>query len=181
MQKEINQAINILRKGGIILYPTDTIWGIGCDATNSEAVDKIYRIKNREEEKSLIILVSNESSLKEITRMNPIKSTTTKPTTIIYPRAYGIANNILAKDRSVGIRIPQDNFCKKLIQNFGKPITSTSANMSGEKNPKKFSDITKDILDKIDYIVNLRKKEIMDEPSSIIKINNFGEQYTIRK
>lgn len=182
MQKEINTCINVLKQGGTILYPTDTIWGIGCDATNIEAVEKIKKIKNRTAQKSLIILVDTRSRLKTIinTKYN-INYPNLKPTTIIYPKVYKIAKNILAEDGSCGIRIPEDEFCKKLIKQFGYPITSTSANISREGTPRKFSEINQAILKDVDYIVNLRREEIMETPSKIIKIDDIGNIKVIRE
>jgi len=182
MYKEINNCITTLKKGGVILYPTDTIWGIGCDATNKKAVEKIKKIKKRQDDKSFIVLVDTLSQLRNITKKNyNIKNDSKKPTTIIYPKVYGIANNILANDGSCGIRVVKDIFCQKLIKKFGVPITSTSANISGNKNPKNFSEVDIHILNNVDYIVNLRREEFMENPSRIIKINNLDKIEIIRE
>ena len=182
MYKEIDNCITTLKKGGVILYPTDTIWGIGCDATNKKAVEKIKKIKKRQDNKSFIILVDTLSQLQNITKKDySINYDSTKPTTIIYPKVYGVANNILANDGSCGIRIVKDIFCQRLIKKFGMPITSTSANISGTKNPKKFSEIDIDILNNVDYMVNLRREEYMKNPSRIIKIDNFDNIEIIRE
>ena len=156
MQTEINNAIEILKEG-VILYPTDTIWGIGCDATNVKAIEKIYRIK-KEMTVTLISLVCNVNQLKKITSIQPQNIDKLKNTTIIYPKVNIIAENAKANDGSAGIRITSDKFCKKLVKIFNKPIISTSANISGKMYPKCFSEIEEEITKKVDYIVNLRKK-----------------------
>ena len=170
----LDEAINILEKGGIILYPTDTIWGIGCDATNNIAVSKIYDIKKRNESKALITLIANKQQLKKHTKIVVQKTKNKKPTTIIYPNVKGLANNLLANDNSAAIRIVQHEFCKKLILKFKKPIVSTSANISGEKYPRKFSEIKKEIIQSVDYIVPLQKKNETEQPSSIIQVDHSG-------
>jgi L-threonylcarbamoyladenylate synthase len=180
MQKEINSALQVLINGGIILYPTDTIWGIGCDATNSKAIEKIYKIKKRTESKALISLVSDKTQLQNITNSIPNFDITTKPTTIIFPNIIGISSNLLAKDSSAAIRIVNDKFCNELIQQFGKPIVSTSANISGSVFPKQFSEITDEIKTNVDYVVNLRQAEIMNKPSQIILINMNGSIKKLR-
>ena len=171
MQAEINKALDTLKQGGIILYPTDTIWGIGCDATNTDAIAKIFKIKNREDSKALISLVANKQQLKAITENIPNQDITSSPTTIIYPKIKGLGQNLLAENGSAAIRIVKDKFCQKLIFSFGKAIVSTSANISGEKAPKQFSEILKEIKNNVDYIVNLRQNELMSTPSSILIIN----------
>jgi len=170
----LESAIHILRKGGTILYPTDTIWGIGSDATNPEAISKIYKINKRKESKSLITLVANKKQLKEYTNINIVEAESNKPTTIIYPKIKGLAHNLLANNGSAAIRIVQNDFCKKLIFQFGKPIVSTSANISGEKHPNKFMEIKEEIIKNIDYVVNLQKDELMCTPSNIIQVNANG-------
>lgn len=171
MRKEINNALEVLKNGGIILYPTDTIWGIGCDATNTNSIEKIYKIKKRAESKALISLVGNEIHLQKITNLIPDFNITTKPTTIIYPTIRGLSPNLLARDGSAAIRISTDKFCKELIQKFGKAIVSTSANISGEQSPRQFSEIKDEIRNNVDYIVNLRQDELMNTPSQIILVN----------
>ena len=174
MQLEIKNALEILKSGGTILYPTDTIWGIGCDATNTEAVEKIYKIKKRIESKALISLVANASQLKQLCSKIPKECLNKKPTTIIYNHVNGLANNLVAINGSAGIRIAQDKFCKELIKAFGKPIVSTSANISGEHSPINFSEISQEIKNNVDYIVNLRHNEDMQTPSAILHINSDG-------
>jgi len=175
MTSEIRKSLAHLKKSNIIVYPTDTVWGIGCDATNENAISKIYKIKNRAESKSLIVLVSSLNMLKSYVKVsnkniNFIKSTT-KPTTIIYENPIGFAKNTIASDNTIAIRIVKDEFCRKLIKRFGKPIVSTSANNSGEATPKSFSEISKSILEGADYVVNLHQNKINSKSSTILKIN----------
>ncbi len=187
MDEEIKNALAVLHKGGTILYPTDTVWGLGCDARNKEAVNKIFKIKQRAEYKSMVVLVSDEKMInryvKEVTNINwYLLESAEEPLTIIYPDGRMLAENIIAADGSVGIRIVKDEFCKNLIHKFGKPIVSTSANVSGEESPNSFNDIKLDIMNKVDYIVNLRQKETNDtKPSTIIKIAMNGEFKILRK
>jgi len=180
MQTEINEALVILKSGGIILYPTDTIWGIGCDTTNPKAIAKIYKLKKREDSKALISLVVNTKQLKNITGNIPDFDITSVPTTIIYPKPKGLSPNLLAENGSAAIRIVQDNFCQQLIQLFGKAIVSTSANISRNKTPKQFSEISEEIKNNVDYIVNLRQNELMSTPSTILLINEDGSVKKIR-
>ena len=180
MEEEITQSLKILQDGGVILYPTDTIWGLGCDATNMDAIQKIYNIKQRKESKALITLVSDKKMLKKLTDSVPDTDITSDPTTVIYQNIEGLSDNLLAEDGTAAIRIVQDNFCKQLIEIFGKAIVSTSANISGTKSPKQFSDITDDIINNADYIVNLRKKERRENPSRIIKIEKNGSITKLR-
>ena len=180
MEEEIIQSLKILQSGGVILYPTDTIWGLGCDATNPDAIQKIYNIKQRKESKSLITLVSDKKMLKKLTDSVPDTDITSAPTTVIYQNIVGLSNNLLAEDGTAAIRIVQDDFCKQLIEGFGKAIVSTSANISGTESPKQFSDITADIIDNADYIVNLQQKERRENPSKIIKIEKNGSITKLR-
>lgn len=180
MEEEITQSLKILQDGGVILYPTDTIWGLGCDATNPDAIQKIYNIKQRKESKALITLVSDKKMLKKLTDSVPGTDITSDPTTVIYQNIEGLSDNLLAEDGTAAIRIVQDNFCKQLIEIFGKAIVSTSANISGTKSPKQFSDITDDIINNADYIVNLRKKERRENSSRIIKIEKNGSITKLR-
>lgn len=180
METEISKALDVLKSGGIILYPTDTIWGLGCDATNPDAIQKIYNIKQRKESKALITLVSDKKMLKKLTDSVPDTDITSDPTTVIYQNIEGLSDNLLAEDGTAAIRIVQDDFCKQLIEIFGKAIVSTSANISGKKSPKQFSDITDDIINNADYIVNLRKKERRENSSRIIKIEKNGSITKLR-
>jgi L-threonylcarbamoyladenylate synthase len=184
---EINKCIDVLKQGGTILYPTDTVWGIGCDATNEEAVAKVYKLKKREDSKSMIILLDNEAKLLAYIREVPeqaydLMDYSEKPITIIYPDAKNLAPNVIADDRSIAIRITKDDFCRRLIEKFRKPIISTSANISGDSAPASFSMINKEIIEGVDYIVNLRQNENHQvSPSTIIKLGLRGEFKIIRK
>ena len=180
MQKEITKALNVLKNGGVILYPTDTIWGIGCDATNSDAVSKIFKTKKRADSKALISLVANKKQLRNITRNIPDLDITSSPTTIIYPSSVGLSKKLLADNGSAAIRIVQDDFCQQLIKKFGKAIVSTSANISGSAHPKQFSEISDEIKRNVDYIVNLRHNELMTTPSTILMINKNRNNTKIR-
>lgn len=177
-QQDIEQCLAVLRSGGLILYPTDTIWGIGCDATNPAAVEKVFSLKQRPDEKALIVLVADERdvlqhvaspdlSLFDYLQQQP------KPTTVIYDGAIALADNLIAKDGSIAIRICNETFCKHLIKRFRKPIVSTSANISGQPSPKIFAGISDEIKNGVDYVVKFRQEdETVAEPSSIIKWNN---------
>ena len=190
----MNEILNILRNGGVILYPTDTVWGIGCDATNPEAVAKVYEIKKREDSKSLVLLASDMDMIcryvKEIPEMAvQLVEVNDKPMTIIYPGAvvgekdcmkadrHVLAYNTVAEDGTVGIRIPMMDFCQQLVAKLGRPIVSTSANISGEPTPKKFAEISEDIKSAVDYIVDPSlEKGATGQSSSIIKV---GLDYSI--
>jgi len=182
----VNKSYQQLKKEGIILYPTDTVWGIGCDATNEIAVAKIFKIKKREESKSLVILVNSLEMLKQYIDGIPesvldILKKARKPITIIYNNPKGLAKNVIAKDNTVAIRIANDEFCQKLITKLGKPIVSTSANISGLTTPSTFKEIDQAILDTVDYVVNLYHDKKTGSPSSIIKVNGKGELVYIRE
>ncbi len=164
-ESDIQKCLEVLRTGGTILYPTDTIWGIGCDATNEKAVEKIYALKKRSESKSLIVLVSDDGMLNRFVKNIPalawdLIDMADKPLTIIYDAAKGIAKNVLAEDGSIAVRKTSDEFCQRLIHKFGKPIVSTSANISGENAPKNFSEVSDEIKKTVDYIVNWRQDDI---------------------
>ena len=180
MKTELKKALSTLKEGGIILYPTDTIWGLGCDATNAEAVAKIYSIKKRVNSKALISLVADKNQLQKHTTVNIQQAENSLPTTIIYQQVCGLTSNLLGENESAAIRIVQDDFCKQLIQLFGKAIVSTSANISGNQTPKQFSEISDEIKNNVDYIVNLRQNELMSTPSTILMINKDGSIKKIR-
>lgn len=174
-QHDIDQCLEVLRNGGLILYPTDTVWGIGCDATNEKAVEKIYQLKKRPDEKAMIVLVADEKEVlqhvanPDLQLFDHLKNTT-KPTTVIYEGAIGFARNLLGKDGSIAIRICRDQFCKHLIKRFRKPIVSTSANISGHPAAKTFAEINDEIKKAVDYVVKYRQDdETIAEPSSVIK------------
>lgn len=177
-EKDIEQCLKVLRDGGLILYPTDTVWGIGCDATNEAAVEKIYALKKRPDEKAMIVLVADEREviqyvagpdLQVFDYLQEVK----KPTTVIYEGAIGLADNLVAADGSVAIRICNDVFCKHLIKRFRQPIVSTSANVSGESPAKNFTEISDYLKTGVDYIVDYRQEDISPAvPSAIIRWTN---------
>jgi L-threonylcarbamoyladenylate synthase len=186
MDEIVLETARIIREGGIILYPTDTIWGIGCDATNFHAVQRIYQIKQRSDQKSMLVLMNERSMLQQYlveipaTAM-PFIQSPKKPTTIIYPGARNLAANLMAPDGSIGIRITRDPFCKKLITLTGTPLVSTSANVSGNPSPLTFSDIDPRIHEKVDYVVNWRQDErVPSAPSTILKIKRDGKVVVLR-
>ena len=186
MKNDIIACLNVLSRGGIILYPTDTVWGIGCDATNEAAVAKIYRLKNRSEEKSMIILLAEEDKIlnytnqEHLTIFDYIKGLT-NPVTVIYNEAKNLAKNLINKDSSIGIRIVKDDFCRQLIRAFGKPIVSTSSNVSGYPPPAFFSDIDLKIRDGVDYVVQHRQDDdTPGRPSTVIKLNEDASFTIIR-
>jgi len=187
LKDEINKALEVLKNGGVILYPTDTIWGLGCDATNVEAVDKLLSIKNRPAEKSLIILLDVDSKLQSyITEVPEVAydliEYAENPLTIVFPGAKNLAPNVINVDRSVGIRIIKHDFCTPLIQRFRKPIVSTSANLSGKPSPKFFDDIDPEILELVDLVVNFEQENRnIKKPSTIMKLSPGGQFEFIRK
>lgn len=182
----IQNIVTLLKREETILYPTDTVWGIGCDATNEKAVAKIFRIKQRAESKSLIILVDSLEMLQNYVEFIPKKALeilreSKKPTTIIYKKPKDLAENCIAKDHTIAIRIVQNEFCQELIRQFGKPIISTSANISGAPTPKSFSEISNTILDSVDYVVNLQQQKITGASSKILRITDTNEVEVIRE
>ena len=184
---EVDKCVEILEREGTILYPTDTVWGIGCDATSQKAVEKIYHIKQRVESKSLIILLADIKDISKYVEKVPgiaidLMKNVERPTTIIYPNAINLAKNVVADDNSIAIRIVKNEFCKCLIRTFGKPIVSSSANISGEQTPVVFKLISKEILDHVDYVVNLYQDVLQElKPSRIIKLSENGEFDIIRQ
>ena len=157
-EKDIENCLGELKRGGLILYPTDTVWGIGCDATNEKAVEKIYKLKRRSDEKAMIVLVADEKDIMQHVAAPDLSlfdylDKATKPTTVVYEGALGFADNIVAKNGSIAIRICKDEFCRQLIKRFRKPIVSTSANISGMPAPKFFKEISDEIKSGVDYIV----------------------------
>jgi L-threonylcarbamoyladenylate synthase len=184
--KEIQNISALLEGGKTLLYPTDTVWGIGCDATNYKAVSEVYKIKQRSESKSLIILVNSLKMLQDYIESIPEKAieeinSAEKPTTIIYNNPKGLAANCIASDNTIAIRIVQNDFCKAIIKEFGKPIVSTSANISRKSTPKSFSEISATILNSVDYIVNLQLEEFSKSPSRILKIDVNGAIVILRE
>jgi L-threonylcarbamoyladenylate synthase len=186
MIKDIQNSLKVLKKGGIILYPTDTIWGIGCDATNPLAVNKIFSIKKRSDSRSLLVLLDDPERLsfyiKEIPEIAwELIKVSDHPLTIVYPGGINLAPNIIHTDGSVGIRITGDKFCKELIRQLGKPIISTSANLSGESPPSIYMDISEKIKSRVDYIVKWRQDDTARKtPSPVIKVGQRGEIEIIR-
>jgi L-threonylcarbamoyladenylate synthase len=184
-EQDIEKCLDVLRGGGLILYPTDTIWGIGCDATNPKAVERVYQLKKRSDEKALIVLVADERDIMQHVAAPDLSlfdylATTIKPTTVIYEGALGFADNLIGNDGSIAIRICHDEFCRHLIKRFQKPIVSTSANISGMPAPKNFKEIADEIKNGVDHIVQYRQNdETSSQPSSLIKWNN-GEVTVIR-
>ena len=186
MIEDIKAALDVLQKGGIILYPTDTIWGIGCDACNENAVKKVYEIKNREDSKSMLVLMENVAMLDRYINEVPeiaydLIELTDKPLTIIYDGAKNLAKNLIAEDGSVGIRMTTEAFSSELIRRFKRPIVSTSANISGKPSAACFSEIDLKIIESVDYVVKYRQDDFEKaEPSGIIKLGRGGEIKVIR-
>lgn len=185
MNTEVKKAVEVLLKGGLILYPTDTVWGIGCDASNAEAVDKVFKLKQREDSKALICLVADDRMLKKYIKKIPeaaysILDVSEEPITIIYDEPQNLAANLIASDNTIAIRIPNDDFCFQLLRHFNGAIVSTSANISGFPTPKSFKEISPEILKGVDYVVNLHREKINTKPSSIIKLSNDGKVKIIR-
>jgi len=185
MDTEIKNSLKMLKEKKTLLYPTDTVWGIGCDATSEEAVARVFGIKNRSESKSLVILVDGFAMLKKYIPEVPkavleLLSKTTNPTTIIYDNPAGLAKNVVAADNTVAIRIVQNEFCRELIHLFGKPMVSTSANISGNPTPKSFKEIEQSILESVDYVVNLQRDDVNEKSSTILKVNEKGDITVLR-
>ena len=182
----MEQIIQTLKSGGTILYPTDTIWGIGCDATNIDAIEKIFEIKKREKTKSMIILVESEKRLQDLVDVPEmaweIMDLSEKPVTIIYDHPRNLPKELLAEDGSVGIRLVKNDFLKKLISKLNKPLVSTSANFSGEKSPMKFLDISQEIVDAVDFVVEENQDKVSEySGSSIIRVWSDGRIKVIRE
>jgi L-threonylcarbamoyladenylate synthase len=183
---EAENALKVLKAGGTILYPTDTIWGIGCDATNARAVENIYKIKQRAESKSLIILVDSFEKIGQYVAKVPditfdLVSGVEEPLTIVFANAKNLAKNVIAHDKSIAVRIVKNTFCQKLIQQFEKPIVSSSANISGEATPLYFNKIDKEIIRQVDYVVKVGQDNLKEvKPSKIIRINEDGSYEIIR-
>lgn len=186
-EEDIKNSLVILKGGGIILYPTDTLWGLGCDATNPSAVEKIFKIKSRKENKSLLILVDGEFMLDRYLKDIPeiaieLSNVSDTPLTIIYPLGKNLAEGVCNDDGSVGIRICRDNFCSELISRFRKPVVSTSANFSGKPSPGNFSEIEKSVIDSVDYVVKYRQNDRQIQTASpVIKIEQNGTIKIIRQ
>ena len=183
---EIHNAFEVIKNGGIILYPTDTVWGIGCDATNEEAIKKIYALKKRVESKSMIVLMNSERMIYNVFKEVPevawqILDLSEKPTTLILDNPRNVAKNIIAEDNTLGVRLVNDPFCFKLMERMKKPLVSTSANISGILSPTSFKEISPEIINGVDYVVNLHREKIAGKPSTIIKLTNDSQVKVIRK
>ena len=186
MNEEVHKAYEIIKEGGIILYPTDTVWGIGCDATNPDAVSKIYKLKQRAESQSMICLVNGEKMMYNIFKDIPevawqIIDLSEKPTTLILDKPRNVAPNLIAADNTLGIRMVKEPFCFKLMEKMRKPLVSTSANMSGKPTPIAFKDISNEIIKGVDYVVNLHHEKIAGKPSTIIKLTSDSQVNVLRK
>lgn len=187
LRDEVNKAFEVLKNGGLILYPTDTLWGIGCDATNEEAVEKVIKLKGRSKEKSLIVLLDNDNKLQSYVKEVPeiaydLIEYAENPMTIIYSGAKNLAKNAIAKDGSIGIRIVKHQFCEQVLQRFRKPIISTSANLSGQPPPSFFNEISIEIKQGVDYIVNWEQDDTtIKKASAIMKLEPGGLFSFIRK
>lgn len=186
-EQDIKNAVQVLKEGGVILYPTDTVWGIGCDATNAEAVAKVYKIKHRDDSKALICLVDSDARLQRYVRNVPavawdLLDAAIKPTTVILDGAVNLAPNLIAEDGSIALRITKEPFSKELCYRFQKALVSTSANISGEPAAQNYADISQELLDSVDYVCFSRRQEHKPHtPSSIIRLKPDGEVTIIRK
>src|SRR6478609_6554975 len=186
INQEIINAYEVIQKGGIILYPTDTVWGIGCDATNAEAIAKIYKLKQRVETKSMIVLMNGEKMMYNVFKDIPevawqILDLSEKPTTLILDSPRNVAPNIIAEDKTLAVRLVKEPFCFKLMERMKKPLVSTSANISGQPTPKSFKEISPEIIKGVDYVVNLHHDKINTKASTIIKLTNDSQVKVIRK
>lgn len=187
MEKEIELALEALRKGGLILYPTDTVWGIGCDATNADAVARIYALKRSENKHSMLVLCESADMVVRYVNKAPgiafeVMEMATKPLTLILPGAGGLAENLIPEEKTLGVRVPDHEFCRKLLRKFGRPIVSTSANISGEPTPKNLAEVSREIIDGVDMVVNPRfQGRPTGKASSIIAFGEGGEVKIIRE
>lgn len=186
MKEAVQSAVDALKRGEVILYPTDTIWGIGCDATNPDAIEKVYKIKARDLNKPLLVILDDDRNLNRYIKEVPdvawdLLDHSDKPMTIIYPEAYNLAPNLPAVDGSIGIRIVKHDFCQAVLRKFNKPLVSTSANFSGEPSPKSFEEISQRLRDAVDYVVPSSIKAGGNRASSIIKLGVGGQVQIIRK
>lgn len=186
MEEQVKQALEVLTSGGLILYPTDTVWGIGCDATNAEAVEKIYALKRRTDKLSMIVLVDSVDNVVRYVRQVPdvaweLLETADKPLTLILPEGVGVASNLLPPEMTIAIRVPKNEFCQALLRKLRRPLVSTSANISGEPAPMDFAGISPEIITGVDLTVNPEcDKESTGKPSSIIRLGMGGEFTIIR-
>lgn len=185
IREEVQKAYEVLSQGGIILYPTDTVWGIGCDATNEDAVRKIYALKQRPETKAMSILVNGDRMMYQIFKEIPevawqIIDLSERPTTLVLDHPRNVAKNLIGPDNSLGVRLVKDPFCFKLMERLKKPLVSTSANLTGAPTPNSFAEISKSIIDSVDYVVNLHRERQNGKPSAIIKLSADSQVKIIR-
>ncbi len=186
MEKELELALEVLRRGGLILYPTDTVWGIGCDATNAEAVERIYKLKRSEDKHSMLVLCRDADMVVRYVDKAPgiafeVMEMATKPLTLILPGATGVAANLIPETDTLGVRVPDHEFCQRLLHKFGRPIVSTSANISGEPTPKNLAEVVREIIDGVDFVVNPRfQGKPTGKPSSVMSLGEGGEVKIIR-
>ena len=186
INQEVFNAFEVIKNGGIILYPTDTVWGVGCDATNPEAVAKIYQLKKRAETQSMICLMNGEKMMYNVFKDIPevgwqILDLSENPTTLVLDNPRNVAPNLIAPDKTLGIRLVKEPFCYKLMERMKKPLVSTSANISGQPTPKSFKEISPEIIKGVDYVVNLHHEKIAGKPSTIIKLTSDAQVKVIRK
>ena len=186
MQKAIEKCVEVLKAGGLILYPTDTVWGIGCDATNEAAVEKVYKLKKSEDKHSMLCLMRDPDMVVRYVNRAPgiafeVMELSDKPLTAILPGAVGVAPNLIPEAKTLGVRVPQHEFCQALLRKFGKPIVSTSANISGEPTAKRLKEVAQEIIDGVDYVVHPRfEGKPTLKPSSIVAFGEGGEVEVIR-
>ena len=186
INQEVHNAYEVIKNGGIILYPTDTVWGIGCDASNEEAIKKIYTLKQRDDSKSMFVLMNGEKMMYNVFKEIPdvaweIWDLSEKPTTLILDNPRNVAKNIIADDKTLGVRLVKEPFCFKLMERMKRPLVSTSANISGMFAPKTFKEITPEIIKGVDYVVNLQHDKVCKNPSTIIKLSLDNQVKIIRK
>lgn len=187
LRREVDEAVRVLREGGIILYPTDTVWGLGCDATNAEAVDRIYRLKRSENKKSMLVLCASADMVARYVNRAPgiafeVMEMATSPLTLILPGATGVAANLIPDEGTLGIRVPDHEFCRRMLRALQRPVVSTSANISGEATPAGLQEVSREIIDGVDFVVNPRfEGKPTRKASSIIAFGEGGEVRIIRE
>lgn len=186
MKAAVEEAVEVLKRGGLILYPTDTVWGIGCDATNAEAVARIYALKQSENKHAMLVLCHSAEQVVRYVNRAPgiafeVMEMASSPLTLILPGAAGVAANLIPEEGTLGVRVPDHEFCQALLRRLGRPVVSTSANISGEKTPKTLPEIAREIVERVDYVVNPRfQGRPTGKPSSIIAFGEGGEVRVIR-
>ena len=187
LRREVDEAVRVLREGGIILYPTDTVWGLGCDATNAEAVERIYRLKRSENKKSMLVLCASADMVVRYVNRAPgiafeVMEMATSPLTLILPGATGVAANLIPDEGTLGIRVPDHEFCRRMLRGLQRPVVSTSANISGEATPAGLQEVSREIIDGVDFVVNPRfEGKPTRKASSIIAFGEGGEVRIIRE